>query len=180
MAAFFEDLWTSIFTPGPTSTLLIATNVTFAALQSILLALLIATYSVHFVVLSILSAGLWGAINWFAKEVMVAQAQQEESERASGGGHNGSGAEITLNESSASGSAEVQMRKTHSGQSSEGASGQHNDTSGISTSQETWNTSAAARLAPKESDALHHRRNLSESVGDLNTDSEWEKVEDER
>lgn len=179
MAAFFEDLWTSIFTPGPTSTLLIATNVTFAALQSILLALLIATYSVHFVVLSILSAGLWGAINWFAKEVIIAQAQQEESERVSGGGHNAAGAEITLDESSVSGSAEVLTRKTHSGQRSEGASGQY-DTSGISTSQETWNTSAAARLAPKEGDTFHHRRNLSESVGDLNTDSEWEKVEDER
>ncbi|RKF79592.1 V-type ATPase assembly factor PKR1 [Golovinomyces cichoracearum] len=68
-ANFLNDLFQSIFTPGPTHTLLIATNVTFACLQVLLLLLLIATYSIHFVILSILSAGLWVAINWFANEL---------------------------------------------------------------------------------------------------------------
>lgn len=82
MASFVEDLWSSIFTPGPTPTLLIATNVAFAALQLVLFALLLATYSLHFVALSIISGGLWYSINWFAAEVKIAQAQLAE-EKAS-------------------------------------------------------------------------------------------------
>jgi len=81
MASFVQDLWESIFTPGPTPTLLIATNVTFAALQVVLAGLLYATYSIHFVILSVLSGGLWAAINWFAKELSVHQRQEEEKER---------------------------------------------------------------------------------------------------
>lgn len=71
LSTFFEDLWESIFTPGPTPSLLIATNVTFASLQVVLFALLLATYSIHFVILSCLSAGLWWAINWFARELQA-------------------------------------------------------------------------------------------------------------
>jgi hypothetical protein len=82
MASFVEDLWSSIFTPGPTPTLLIATNVAFAALQAIFFALLLATYSLHFVALSIISGGLWYAINWFAAEVKLAQEQQEKDKTA--------------------------------------------------------------------------------------------------
>ncbi|KAI1114397.1 ER protein Pkr1-domain-containing protein [Nemania sp. NC0429] len=77
MAGFVEQLWDSIFTPGPTPSLLIATNVTFACLQVVLFVLLIATYSVHFVVLSIISGGLWWAINWFAAELNAAKAREE-------------------------------------------------------------------------------------------------------
>lgn len=81
MASFAQDLWQSIFTPGPTPTLLIATNVTFAALQIVLAGLLFATYSIHFVILSVISGGLWAAINWFAKELKIHQQQEEEKER---------------------------------------------------------------------------------------------------
>ncbi|KAE9381752.1 Pkr1-domain-containing protein [Stipitochalara longipes BDJ] len=81
MAAFLTDLFQSIFTPGPTPTLLVATNVAFACLQGILLLLLIATYSIHFVILSFLSAGLWWAINWFVAELKAAQAEEEEKKR---------------------------------------------------------------------------------------------------
>ncbi|TLS28902.1 hypothetical protein PpBr36_00367 [Pyricularia pennisetigena] len=82
MAEFIKDLWESIFTPGPTPSLLIATNVSFAALQVVLFALLVATYSVHFVVLSGLCGGLWWAINWFAREVKEAQRlEQLEKQR---------------------------------------------------------------------------------------------------
>src|ERR1700760_4545317 len=75
-SSFFENLWSSIFTPGPTPTLLVATNATFAALQVLLLALLVATYSIHFVVLSFLSGALWWSITWFAQEVGAEQARQ--------------------------------------------------------------------------------------------------------
>lgn len=78
MASFMTDLWESIFTPGPTSTLLKATNVTFGALQIVLLLLLYGTYSIHFVVLSILCAGLWWSINWFAAELILVQEREEK------------------------------------------------------------------------------------------------------
>ncbi|EPE06485.1 er membrane protein [Ophiostoma piceae UAMH 11346] len=80
MSKFFEDLWESIFTPGPTPSLLIATNVSFFFLQIVLGALLVATYSVHFVVLSLLCAGLWWAINWFAHELALAEKEKGERE----------------------------------------------------------------------------------------------------
>ena len=78
MATFFQDLWESIFTPGPTPSLLIATNVTFACLQLVLLSLLVATYSIHFIVLSSLCGGLWWAINWFARELKASQKREEQ------------------------------------------------------------------------------------------------------
>lgn len=81
MASFVQDLWESIFTAGPTPTLLIATNGTFGALQLVLAALLFATYSIHFVVLSALCGGLWVAINWFARELQTHQLQEEEKAR---------------------------------------------------------------------------------------------------
>lgn len=77
MPNFFSDLFASIFTPGPTPSLIVATNASFACLQVILLILLIATYGIHFLVLSFLSAGLWWAINWFVAELAVAQAAEE-------------------------------------------------------------------------------------------------------
>lgn len=76
MASFMVDLWESIFTPGPTPTILKAANASFAALQLVLAVLLAATASVHFAVLSVLSAGLWWSINWFAAELAIAQERQ--------------------------------------------------------------------------------------------------------
>ncbi|KAF2641468.1 Pkr1-domain-containing protein [Massarina eburnea CBS 473.64] len=81
VATFLENLFNSIFTPGPTPTLLVATNATFAALQALFFALLLATYSIHFIILSALTAGLWWAINWFAAEIREAQAKEEAAKR---------------------------------------------------------------------------------------------------
>jgi len=81
MGDFLESLWGSVFAPGPTPTLLIATNVTFATLQAVLLALFIGTYSIHFAILSVLCCGLWCSINWFANELRQAQGIEEEAER---------------------------------------------------------------------------------------------------
>jgi hypothetical protein len=81
MADFITNLWQSVFTPGTTPTLLIATNATFACLQLLLGALLIATYSIHFAILSFLCGGLWYSINWFAHELQQAQAKEVEAER---------------------------------------------------------------------------------------------------
>ncbi|KAI5862126.1 Pkr1-domain-containing protein [Durotheca rogersii] len=76
MASFVQEIWESIFVPGTTPTLLVATNVTFASLQLVLFLLLVATYSIHFIILSFLCGGLWWAINWFAAELQVAQAKE--------------------------------------------------------------------------------------------------------
>ncbi|KAI5304372.1 hypothetical protein KEM56_006565 [Ascosphaera pollenicola] len=72
MATFMEDLWNSIFTPGPTPTLLLATNASFAALQVVL---------IHFVILSFICGGLWCAINWFAAEVAASRKEEEKEEK---------------------------------------------------------------------------------------------------
>jgi ER protein Pkr1 len=82
MSQFFTDLFASIFTPGPTPSLIVATNAAFACLQAVLLILLVATYSVHFLVLSFLSAGLWWAINWFVSELKAAQALEDAKKSA--------------------------------------------------------------------------------------------------
>ncbi|KAG6306735.1 hypothetical protein E4U45_006511 [Claviceps purpurea] len=84
MSTFITSLWDSIFTPGPTAPLLYATNLSFAALQLVLLGLLFATKSIHCVVLSGLCAGLWGAINWFAGEVKIVQERQRREEMLRG------------------------------------------------------------------------------------------------
>ncbi|CRK22592.1 V-type ATPase assembly factor pkr1 like protein [Verticillium longisporum] len=87
MASFAENLWNSVFTPGTTPTLLYATNASFAALQLTLLALLAATRSIHFIILSFLCAGLWRAINWFAAELAIAQAREAaDNDKAAAGG----------------------------------------------------------------------------------------------
>jgi ER protein Pkr1 len=81
MASFLEDLWGSIFTPGPTPTLVVATNVTFAVLQAVLAALLLLTHSIHLAVLSALCGGLWWGINWFVAELQKAEKAEEEARR---------------------------------------------------------------------------------------------------
>ncbi|KAI0176349.1 Pkr1-domain-containing protein [Hypoxylon sp. FL1284] len=83
MASFVQDLWESIFTPGTTPTLLVATNATFACLQLVLLLLLVATYSIHFLILSCLCGGLWWSINWFAAELKVAQVKEAKEKARS-------------------------------------------------------------------------------------------------
>ncbi|KAF2433698.1 Pkr1-domain-containing protein [Tothia fuscella] len=75
------NLWESIFTPGPTPTLLIAANASFAALQVVLASLFLATYSAHFIALSVICAGVWWGINWFAVELKKAQSAEEEAAR---------------------------------------------------------------------------------------------------
>jgi hypothetical protein len=155
MASFFEGLWNSIFTPGPTPTLLVATNASFAALQFILFALLIATYSVHFIVLSLLCAGLWWSINWFVAELEAGKASEEakrrekekspEPEKGSRGGSD----------------TETEMPPPPIRPAAPPPKDQ------------------PALLKPRPGDAqatLRHRHSQADSSGYVSTDSEWEKV----
>ena len=218
MATFLEELWNSIFTPGPTPPLLLATNATFAALQLILLILFIATYSLHFVVLSFLCGGLWYAINWFAKEVQVAQrAEAEEKgmgERLKGREDSSvvwvrddKGAET---DGAAAGGDEMDSEEQDTetelddGKSGEGlrrgrqkveekTPTMEASTSGfekVSTKQSilaSRSMGGAGKEAPKDmkgagggGEDVKKRRSMAESTGSLSTDSEWEKVEDDR
>lgn len=172
MSSFVEDLWSSVFTPGPTPTLVVATNATFAALQVLLFVLLIATFSIHFLVLSLLSGGLWWSINWFAREVYATQPSGDEK-----------GKQQQLDE--ASNLASVGAMKPP------GAI----DTSESETETETVEREKQSRVAaastPLDQDtaasaSLHapsegHLRKRPSIGGDSSehgsTDSEWEKVD---
>ncbi|CAD6504848.1 BgTH12-00350 [Blumeria graminis f. sp. triticale] len=84
MTSFLTNLVQSIFIPGPTPTLLVATNATFACLQVLLFVLLVSTYSYHFLILSILSASLWSSINWFVNELKAAQSDEAQKKMNDG------------------------------------------------------------------------------------------------
>ncbi|CRG84567.1 hypothetical protein PISL3812_01834 [Talaromyces islandicus] len=162
--SFFEDLWSSVFTPGPTPTLLVATNATFAALQLVLFTLLIATYSVHFVVLSFLSGALWYSINWFAKEVREVQAAQQKEEEKQ----------------------QKKLAESNDSLAENSGSGTETETEGVSTKPRRRRVNQPPDTAPAtavglpgdDNTTLRQRESTgNESSGYTSTDSEWEKVD---
>lgn len=157
MANFLVDLWESIFTPGPTPTLLIATNASFGALQLLLLILLIATYSVHFVVLSILCAGLWYSINWFAREIQIAK-EHEEAKKAAG--------------------ASKKSDDIPGSPGAEDVSDTETEIQEDSRSMPPPPPPRGSSLKPIPAETLRKRQSVGDSSGYVSTDSEWEKVSD--
>ncbi|MCJ1233198.1 hypothetical protein MMC14_001153 [Varicellaria rhodocarpa] len=153
MAGFFTNLWESVFTPGPTSTLITATNTAFAALQAVLLALLLATYSVHFVILSFLCAGLWFAINWFVNELQSAKVKETRAK---------------------------QLKETGKKREAHEAEDSGEDTEEAESTPVQPKVSRP-QLAPPfaEDETAKKRRSFGEVSGDMSTDSEWDKVEEE-
>lgn len=167
MASFLENLWTSIFTPGTTPTLLLATNASFAALQLLLFTLLLATRSIHFVVLSGLTASLWWAINWFARELAVEKARAEGEararERAKRGKSPSSGSDtetevVSLAHVDGDGAAAV----------------------AVAAKTATATATTTATTAQSSDSAVKRRYQTDGHAGDssgyASTDSEWEKV----
>lgn len=205
MADFFTSLWEGIFTPGPTPPLLLATNVTFASLQVVLLALFIATYSIHFVALSFISAGLWWAINWFAAELERAKATEREADRirrsrsfregGAGGAPKRLSEELdkardesgmdtgddidTDTETEVTGPVGEgpKSRKTKQKQKLAKANLEASQSSLSSAPESAIGTGVDAHLSTQELGASKRRKSLLEMSG---TDSEWEKVDDER
>lgn len=173
MSSFFVELWEGIFTPGPTPTILKATNVTFAALQVVLLSLLFATYSVHFVVLSVLCGGLWWSINWFARELKVAQAAEAErkqkaeeeekkkkkQQRLQSGGGDGSGSSDTEVE----GKVARRTTRSSSGKKSGGGGG-------------GGAAAVKADAEPLEKKGEVKQRAVLEPQSSASTEDEWERV----
>ena len=153
MAGFFASLMSSFFTPGPTPTLLIATNASFAGLQIVLIALLVATYSVHFVILSILCAGLWWAINWFAKELQAASEKEKEVKR-------------------------LREMQTKEDEKEEGSGTETEGGEEAGRSLEGSRIDDGLNVSDKEGE-LRKRRSMGSASEGLSTDSEWDKVEAE-
>ncbi|KAI5813599.1 ER protein Pkr1-domain-containing protein [Pyronema omphalodes] len=81
MSKFINDIWNSVFEPGTNKSVLIATYSSFAALQATLFGLLLATRSWHFVFLSVICGGLWGAVAWFVKELEAVKKMEAEADR---------------------------------------------------------------------------------------------------
>ncbi|EHN00845.1 Pkr1p [Saccharomyces cerevisiae x Saccharomyces kudriavzevii VIN7] len=70
MANFFVKLWESVFEPGTSPQLIIATHVSFVALLLTLLWLIYATNgNIHFYVLFGISLLLWVTVIWFISEL---------------------------------------------------------------------------------------------------------------
>lgn len=158
MAQFFNELASSIFTPGPTPTLIVATNVSFACLQLLLGVLFVATRSIHFFILSFLSGGLWWAINWFANELQQAKLKEEEADR---------------------------LRRARRRQEHPGSSGDDTETEGKggsvgkSTGGDVREKPAADAPQTQQSQGGLRRRENMEASGELSTEDEWEKVSEE-
>ncbi|KAB8201858.1 ER protein Pkr1 [Aspergillus parasiticus SU-1] len=182
MGSFMEDLWASVFTPGPTPTLLVAANATFAALQLVLFLLLLATYSIHFVVLSALSASLWWSINWFARELAAVQAQEAEKEKTES-------KELLTEEDDDDKRKSEASRKTPGALDStesdtETESLMERKISAVSAAAPPSTTAAATTTTttlqpPEQQGGIRKRPSMSgESSGYVSTDSEWEKVDD--
>jgi ER protein Pkr1 len=155
MSNFLVELWESVFTPGPTPTLLIATNASFGALQLLLLILLIATSSIHFIVLSILCAGLWYSINWFAREIRIAK-EEEEAKKAAGASKKSD--DVPGAEDVSDTETEVQDEQSKMPPPPPPPRG--------------------SSLKPLPAETLRKRQSLGDSSGYVSTDSEWEKVSD--
>ncbi|KAL8766417.1 MAG: hypothetical protein Q9209_006793 [Squamulea sp. 1 TL-2023] len=160
MATFLTDLFTSIFTPGPTPTLLAATNVSFAALQLVFLVLLILTYSIHFIVLSLLCGGLWWSINWFAAELETAKRIEKEKK----------------NERETEQSDQHERRRRERSVEDSGTETEGGEGRGMG---EERRRVTRTTLQPEDVEGeVRKRRSLGSSTGDLSTDSEWDKVEE--
>lgn len=192
MADFITNLWESVFQAGPTPTLLLATNVTFAALQATLFALLVATYSIHFLILTILSGGLWYAINWFARELAAAQAAEEkaeklrkdkrretEAEKAAGGEVADDEGEETEVEGDYAGLRESKSSLGGSSQGFENIEDVQDERvrQEIVRAVQSSGNAVGGQEARKRAGKGAEGRDLS---GEISTDSEWEKVEDGR
>ncbi|KAK2750600.1 SMK killer toxin resistance protein [Myotisia sp. PD_48] len=196
MASFAENLWSSIFTPGATPTLLIATNVTFAALQLLFFALLIATYSIHFIILSFLCAALWASINWFASEIETARLEEEQKKKDVTKNPEKKAESSQATRMSPPGALDTTESETETESLLEGGStGRSLPTSALPRgavasarrspvpapiARRTTPSATGAQPGPNEGGAEELRKRTSprDSSGYISTDSEWEKVDE--
>lgn len=82
MLTFLTELWESIFTPGTTPTLVLATHATFGVLVLTLSIFAFLSKSIHIINLLVLSLVLWGILTWFINELDTIQAVEEKAVEA--------------------------------------------------------------------------------------------------
>ncbi|KAJ0160623.1 V-type ATPase assembly factor PKR1 [Colletotrichum tanaceti] len=183
MASFVTNLWESIFTPGPTPTLVRAANATFAALQVLLAVLLLTTWSIHFVILSFLSGFLWFSINWFVNELAIHAEQEAKKTRlaessssgvGSGGGGGGGNTQGTDDsdtevEGAVAGGVGARKKGAAAGSSQVESAQQQQQAADLKR-----RTAAAVAAAAAESGAEDATNGGTQSS--VSTEDEWEKV----
>lgn len=181
MGDFVTNLWESVFTPGPTPTLLIATNAIFAFLQLTLAVLLAATYSIHFVILSLLCAGLWWSINWFAEEVRQAQEKEEEAKRIrqrQERDRQGKDGESADDEGGETETEQDGAKSAHLNLTPQDQAIKESIIEDIKKQGQATQVAQATGLEAPNEPTL--RKATSDTSADTSTDSEWEKVDGER
>ena len=162
---------------------MVATNVSFAALQIVLLALFILTYSVHFAILSFLSLSLWWAINWFASELKEADNKEKQADRLRElrKAREEDAALVDSDGSETEGEGEDRVARSDRERKKE-----REDEKGLGRSKEVDGSSGFLSPGSSQEQAgdggsggLRKRMSVGEvSSGDLSTDSEWDKVEE--
>lgn len=170
------------------------------------LALLVATYSIHFFILSGLTAGLWWSINWFAAEIRAAQAKEEEAKRIRdarrGKEKDKAGSEGEAMDSGDDTEVETEVEEKHKPKPRSEARPSRRpevaqstvfvereapqEKNGGSASVQSSTPAVASnvtgssnRLAPMAGEGLKMRKSLGESTSELSTDSEWERVSED-
>lgn len=81
MIGFVEDLWASVFTPGTTPTLILATHISFFLLiVSLIVFVFLTNFNIHLCNLLVLSIVLWAAVTWFIAEIQKEEAKKSKEE----------------------------------------------------------------------------------------------------
>lgn len=81
---FVTELWKSVFEPGTTPALVLATHVSFCLLVVSLVVFAWLSKSIHLVNLLVLAVVLWALVTWFIRE-LEALKQKEKLEAAGPG-----------------------------------------------------------------------------------------------
>lgn len=81
--SFFVSLWQSIFEPGTSPQLVVATHISFTALLLSLVWLIYSTGIIHFYVLFAIAALLWLTVIWFIQELKQVQLKSNNELEAS-------------------------------------------------------------------------------------------------
>ncbi|CCE64068.1 hypothetical protein TPHA_0G02320 [Tetrapisispora phaffii CBS 4417] len=77
--SFFVELWNSVFTPGTSPQLIIATNLSFLALIITLIWLIVQTNgNIHFIILLSIATILWITVIWFINELKSVKLMTNE------------------------------------------------------------------------------------------------------
>jgi len=178
MASFITNLWESIFVPGPTPTLVRAANGAFASLQVLLAILLLATWSIHFLILSFLSGSLWFAINWFVNELAVHAEQEARKAEASSSGVGGGGGGNTQ----ATDDSDTEVEGVAGGRVGVGKKGAAVGSSQVETPEQQRavdlkrRTAAAAAAAAAAAESGPEDATNGGTQSSVSTEDEWEKV----